>query len=173
MTAHWYVIRSKPNREEFLEGQLVSRNVEVYFPRLRANPVNPRARKFKAYFPGYLFIRVDLEHNLASNLERIPGVANLVAFGGETPDVPEHLLNAIRAKVEAINVAGGIKKAGLQPGTLVKIEQGPFEGYEGIVDERIPGKERVRVLLDFLQNRKLAVELPAEFVNTKRKPPVR
>ena len=53
---------------------------------------------------------------------------------------------------------------------LVKIEKGPFEGYEGIVDERIPGKERVRVLLNFLQNRKLAVELPADHVNAKRKP---
>jgi len=172
MTAHWYVLRSKPNREEFLEGQLLSRNVEVYFPRLRANPVNPRARKFKAYFPGYLFVRVDLEHNLASILERIPGVANLVKFGGETPDVPEHLLNAIRAKVDAINTAGGIRKAGLRAGTLVKIERGPFEGYEGIVDERIPGKERVRVLLHFLQNRKLALELPAEFVSPKKTPPV-
>jgi len=170
MSANWYVLRSKPNREEFLEGQLLSRNVEVYFPRLRANPVNPRARKFKPYFPGYLFIRIDLEKNLASNLERIPGVANLVNFGGETPDIPDHLLNAIRVKVDEINAAGGRKKAPLQAGTLVKIEKGPFEGYEGIVDERIPGKERVRVLLNFLQNRKLAVELPADHVNAKRKP---
>jgi transcription antitermination factor NusG len=117
-----------------------------------------------------LFIRIDLEKNLASNLERIPGAANLVNFGGDFSDVPDHLLNAIRVKVDEINSVGGQKKAALEAGTLVKIEKGPFEGYEGIVDERIPGKERVRVLLNFLQNRKLAVDLPANYVNAKRKP---
>jgi transcriptional antiterminator RfaH len=168
MTQNWYVLRSKPNREEFLEGQLSARGIEVYYPRLRAHPVNPRARRFKPYFPGYLFVRVDLESILASNLERIPGTANLVTFGGEAPVIPGYLMEAIRTKVDEVNTAGEVKNLFIKPGTAVRIERGPFEGYEGIIDVRIPGKERVRVLLDFLQNRKLAVELPVDYVDTKR-----
>lgn len=164
MALFWYVARSKPNREEFLEGQLMSRDVEVYFPRIRVKPVNPRARKHKPYFPGYLFLRVDLTKNSTTSLERIPGMVRLVSFGGEASTVPELIINAIRVKVDEINAAGGQKRMGIQPGTTVKIEKGFFEGYEGIIDARIPGKERVRVLLKMLQNRYVPVEIPVENV---------
>jgi transcriptional antiterminator RfaH len=164
MALFWYVARSKPNREEFLEGQLISRDVEVYFPRIRVKPVNPRARKHKPYFPGYLFLRIDLDENSVTNLERIPGMVRLVSFGGEVSMVSDPIINAIRGKVDEINAAGGQQRMGIQPGTTVKIEKGPFEGYEGVIDARIPGKERVRVLLKMLQNRKVPVDLPLENV---------
>ena len=169
MGLYWYVVRSKPNREEFLEGQLISRDVEVYFPRIRVNPVNPRARKHKPYFPGYLFLRIDLEKNSVTNLERIPGVVRLVSFGGEVSVVPDAIVHAIRVKVDEINATGGQKPPGIKPGTTVKIEKGPFEGYEGIIDSRVPGKERVRVLLKMLENRKVPVELPVADVRAKNK----
>ncbi|HQM55596.1 MAG TPA: transcription termination/antitermination NusG family protein, partial [Anaerolineaceae bacterium] len=90
MTISWYVMRSKPNREEFLARELESRNVEYYYPRLRVNPVNPRARRFKPYFPGYLFIHLDLEQVNVLSLEHVPGAANLVSFGGEFSHVPDN-----------------------------------------------------------------------------------
>lgn len=164
MAVNWYVIRSKPNREEFLEGQLISRNVEVFYPRIRVRPINPRSRKHKPYFPGYLFIQIDLEKNSVSTLERLPGVVRLVSFGGEVSVVPDANVHTIRIKVDEINSAGGQKSSGIKAGTTVKIEKGPFEGYEGIIDSRIPGKERVRVLLKMLQNRKVPVDLPVENV---------
>lgn len=169
MALNWYVMRSKPNREEFLEGQLISRDVEVFYPRIRVKPVNPRSRKHKPYFPGYLFLRIDLEKNSITNLERIPGVVRLVSFGGEASRVPEAIIHGIRLKVDEINASGGLKSPGLNAGTLVKIEKGPFAGYEGIIDSQIPGKERVRVLLRMLQDRKVPVELSAEDVIIKKK----
>jgi transcription antitermination factor NusG len=91
-------------------------------------------------------------------------MVRLVSFGGEVSIVPDAIVHAIRVKVDEINAAGGQKTPGIKPGTTVKIEKGPFEGYEGIIDARIPGKERVRVLLKMLQNRKVPVELPVENV---------
>ncbi len=168
MIKYWYVLRSKPNREEFLEGQLLSRNIEVYYPRLCVKPVNPRCRKHKPYFPGYVFIHIDLDSNPLSSLERIIGAANVVTFGGEPSTVPDVIITGIRTKVDTLNLLG--EEAGNLPaGSVVKIDKGPFEGYEGIVDARIPWKERVRVLLKFLQNRKLPVELPMDYVELKKK----
>jgi len=169
MAIHWYVMRSKPNREEFLEGQLISRNFEVYYPRVTVKPVNPRSRKHKPYFPGYLFVHTDLEAVGITNLERIAGAANIVNFGGEVPSVPEAVVHTVRAKVDELNAHGGQLPVSLPTGSVVKVEKGPFEGYEGIVDARIPGKERVRILLQFLQNRRLPVELPVNFVSVKPK----
>lgn len=168
MTLNWHVLRSKPNREEFLTRELESRDVEVFYPRLVANPVNPRARRFKSYFPGYLFIHVDLERINASAFERVPGAANLVSFGGEFSAVPETIVNAIRRKVDVINAAGGEKKAALQPGDRVEIEQGPFAGYTAILDTNLPGSERVRVLLRMLASRDLPVEMPVDFVRLSK-----
>ena len=171
MAANWYVLRSKPNREEFLEEQLISRNFEVYYPCLQVKPVNPRSRKQKPYFPGYLFVHSDVDSNGIANLERIPGAANVVTFGGEASKVPDAILSAIRGKVDELNAHGGKIVVSLPAGAAVKIEKGPFEGYEGIVDSRIPGKERVRVLLKMLQNRFVPVELPVADVIEKKSTP--
>ena len=59
MAVFWYAIRSKPNKEDFLARQFEAADVPVFYPCLRVSPVNPRSRKTKPYFPGYLFIQVD------------------------------------------------------------------------------------------------------------------
>ncbi|MEJ2353879.1 MAG: transcription termination/antitermination NusG family protein, partial [Anaerolineales bacterium] len=72
MSAHWYAMRSKPRKEEVLWRQLSAQGYEVYFPRLRVNPVNPRSKKLRAYFPGYMFINVDLEEVGRSTFKWMP-----------------------------------------------------------------------------------------------------
>ena len=168
MAKTWYVLKSKPNKEEFLAGQLESRGVDYYYPRIRANPVNPRARKHKPYFPGYLFIHGDLEINNTLAYEHIPGAANLVSFGGEVPAVPDAIVQAIQRKVDEVNTTGGEKPPAVLPGTIVDIESGPFAGYQAIFDASLPGRERVRVLLKMLQKRVIPVELPVDYVRPAR-----
>jgi transcriptional antiterminator RfaH len=171
MSLHWHVLRSKPNKEDFIARQLEARNVEIFYPRLSVKPVNPRARKIKPYFPGYLFIHIDLSIYPFTVFERIPGVANLVSFGGDPASVPDNVVSAIRSKVEQINASGGEVLSSIHSGDWVKIEKGPFEGYEGIFDTTISGTERVRVLLKMLEKRQLPVEMPAGFVTPKKTPP--
>ncbi len=45
---------------------------------------------------------------------------------------------------------------------------GPFEGYEAIFDARLPGTERVRVLLQFLSDRYVTIELDASHLQPKK-----
>ncbi len=161
MTARWYVLRSKPNKETLLCEQLMARQIDVYYPCVRVQTVNPRARKMRPYFPGYLFVHVDLAEVGESVLRWTPGAQNLVSFGGEPASVPEHLLGAIRRRVEAINAAGGEMLDGLRRGERVLIQEGPFAGYEALFDARLPGRERVRVLLALLSGQQVPVELPA------------
>ena len=159
MAEAWYVVRSKPNKEEFLAGQLTAYGIKVFYPRIRVKPVNPRARKLRAYFPSYLFVYVDLEMVNLSTLQWMPGAVNLVSFDGQPASVPEALISAVERQVEHINSAQKNKLHGLKPGDVVSIHDGPFAGYEAIFDGQISGRERVRVLLSFLQSRKIPVEL--------------
>ena len=168
MTAQWYALQSKPMKESFLYEQLRLREIECYYPHLRVRPVNPRARKVRAYFPGYVFGHLDLEELSPSSLQWIPGAVGIVSFDGTPAFVPESLVNAIRRHVDEINAAGGEHLAGLKPGEAVVIQGGPFEGYEAILDARLPGSERVRVLLKLLQARTMNVELPASQIERLR-----
>ncbi len=108
----WYAIQSKTRKEELLCEQLSIREIETFFPRIRVKPVNPRARKIKPYFPGYVFGSVDLEHIGRSGLDWIPGAIGLVNFGGEPTPVPDHIISSLQQHLEIINAAAynGVEK---------------------------------------------------------------
>jgi len=167
LTKSWYVLHSHPNKEDLLWQQLLAREIEVFYPRIQANPVNPRARKIKPYFPGYLFVCADLEQLGLSTLQWMPYGTGLVMFGGEPSALTENIVQLIQQRVDEINAAGGEVLDALKPGDRVVIQDGPFEGYEGIFDMRLSGKERVRVLLQMLGARKVPVELKAGQIHKK------
>ena len=164
---HWYALRSKQRKEETVWKHALNQGFEVFYPRLKVNPVNPRARKIRPYFPGYLFIQADLDLVGLSTLQWMPYSQGLVSFGGEPAIVPENLIHAIRQRVEEISKAGGENLDRLQRGDVVQITHGPFEGFEGIFDVRISGSERVRVLLKLLDTRHIPVELGAASIAKK------
>lgn len=169
MAKLWYALRSKPRKEEVVWRQLHTQGFEVSFPRLRVNPVNPRARKLKAYFPGYLFVQADIEKVGLSLFQWMPHAMGLVCFGGEPAEVPDSLIHAIEKRVEEISRAGGEVLDGLKPGDIVRINEGPFRGYEAIFDARLPGSERVRVLLELLgTQRRVPVELNTGHIQKKK-----
>ena len=169
MTQLWYALRSKPRKEEVVWRQARDQGYEVFFPRMRVHAVNPRARKIRPYFPGYLFVKVDIESSGLSVFQWMPHATGLVTFGGEPSAVPENLIVAIRRRLDEINEAGGEVFDGLKQGDVVTIQYGPFEGYEAIFDARLPGSERVRVLLQLLSNqRRLPVELDVSHIRRKK-----
>ncbi len=159
MAVSWYVIRSKPNKENFLAQQLAASGMQVFYPCIRVKPVNPRARKVQAFFPSYLFVQVDLETVSVSTLQWTPGAVNLVSFDGKPASVPDVLISAIEHQIDQINASQEKFVKELKHGDAVIIHDGPFAGYEAIFDGHLPGRERVRVLLNFLQKRQIPVEL--------------
>ena len=167
MATHWYALRSKPRKEDALARQLRSKGIEIFYPRLRVNPVNPRARKLVPYFPGYMFVHADVEKTGLSTFNWMPHAIGLVMYGEEISYVPDNLIHEIRRRVEEIDAAGGELLEGLKAGDRVRIEHGPFAGYEAIFDTRLPGSERVRVLLEFINRRQLPVELDAREIEKK------
>lgn len=170
MTLNWYALRSKPRKEDVVWRQLHTQGIEVYYPMLRVKPVNPRSKKVRPYFPGYMFVRTEIETVGLSTFQWMPFAMGLVCFGDEPATVPENLVYAIRKRVDEIAAAGGELFDGLQPGDTVLIGDGPFAGYEAIFDTRLPGSERVRVLLQLLNNqRQVPVELESNKIQRIKK----
>jgi transcriptional antiterminator RfaH len=157
---HWYALQSEFQQENLLWEQLCIRNIEAYYPRIIVHPVNPRSKKIKPYFPGYMFVNVDLEQVGGSTFQWMPGVAQIVSFGNEFTPIPDHLIQAIRERVNELNAAENRSLENFNPGDLVVVRAGTFAGYEAIFDSRLPGQDRVRVLLQLLENQIYRMVVP-------------
>jgi transcription antitermination factor NusG len=163
----WYAFQSKTRREQLLCEQLRIRQIDTFYPCINVRPVNPRARKTQPYFPGYVFGRVDLEHDGRSMLDWIPGAIGIVNFGGEPAPISDHLVDTLQRHLDSINASERELREGFQPGDVVAIHGGPFAGYEAILDARLPGRQRVEVLLKILRDSYIRVELPIEQISLK------
>jgi transcription antitermination factor NusG len=64
--------------------------------------------------------------------------------------------------------AGGEVFDGLHKGDVITIHEGPFAGYEAIFDLRLPGSERVRVLIQLLSKRQVPLELEAAQIRQRK-----
>lgn len=170
MAVNWYAIQSKPGKEDFLAGQLTSYGIEFFYPRIRVTPVNPRARKVVPYFPNYLFVHVDLEQVNVSDLRWMPGASGLVSFDGEPASVPEPLIVSLQRQLDSLHASSRNFLTDLQPGDPVLIQSGPFAGYEAIFNEHIPGRDRVRVLLGYLQKRQIPIDVREQEIGRVKRP---
>jgi transcription antitermination factor NusG len=169
MALLWYALRTKPRKEDVVWRQVQSEGFESYYPRLKVNPINPRARRLVPYFPGYIFIRIDLDSTGLSIVQWMPHTVGLVSFGGDPSPVPDHLIGELQKRVKDIMDAGGELFQELKAGDQVKVLEGPFKGFDAIFDSRLPGSERVKVLLAFMSNpRQVAVEMDAGQIARKR-----
>ncbi len=138
---HWYVVRSKPRKEDWLHNQLAALQMEAYYPRLQASSKALHTYKAKPYFPGYLFVHIDLELTGRSAMQWIPGSLGLVTFGDEPASVPDGLLQRIRYRVDELNRSEDKASSSLKRGDEVAIHSGPFAGYEAIFCTRLHDSE--------------------------------
>jgi transcription elongation factor/antiterminator RfaH len=166
-TSAWYVIHTKPHKENLVYGYLTSRGLQVFYPTIRVQPVNPRASTIRPYFPGYLFVHADLDNVGKSALQWIPGAIRLVQFGSQPATIPECVIHQLKQRISEIEAAGGLALEGLKQGDPVRITSGPLAGYEAIFDLRLSGSERAQVLLEMLGHQ-VRVQVNAGVIEKKR-----
>jgi transcriptional antiterminator RfaH len=84
--------------------------------------------------------------------------------------VPESVVEGIRRHVDALNDGGGVSAAKrMTQGQEVEIMEGPFAGYEAVIDAHLSGSARVRVLLKLLKSQQMPVEMPASLMRIKKR----
>ena len=150
MTESWYALRSKPRKEEVLWKQLLARDIEVYFPRIRVHPVNPRSRKLRPYFPGYMFVKLNLDDTGSNILRWMEGVHDLVRYGEEPAPVPRSLIDELKRNLEAFQERGKGDAGQLLTGEKIPSVDRGLAKHEAIFDAQLSGKDRVQVLLAYL-----------------------
>jgi len=160
----WYVLRSKPRKEGALQRFARQNGHEVFFPSIPIRRVNPRASRIAPYFPGYLFLHADLHAVGETTFHWMPFSVGLVQVGGEPGAVPDLVVRGIAARVREIWGGGDLLPDRFQHGDRVIVREGAFEGYQALFDARLPGTERVRVLLKMLNDRYVPLEMSMELI---------
>jgi transcriptional antiterminator RfaH len=163
----WYVLRCKPNFEFIVDSQLRECRVETWLPSLRVNPVNPRSRTKKPYFPGYMFVRGRIGDLYASRVGLMRGVVGLVSFDGVPASVPDGLIEVVKRQVQHENIKYKCETDALRAGERVWIDDPAFAGIEARFERCINGEDRVIVLLTLLQGRPFRVQIGADKVRRR------
>lgn len=145
----WFCVRSQPKHEHIATASLrLLEGVEVFCPRIRMRKVTRRGPVWfnEALFPNYVFARFDLRAHL-HQVRHSMGVSGVVHFGDRWPTVAEREIEALRQCLD-----GEVKSEPEQlfPGDEVTLVAKAFYGVPATVLTAMPGKQRVRVLLDIL-----------------------
>lgn len=158
----WYVLRSKPLKEVFLYQQLGFHDIEAYIPLVSRQKRTSSTRTTRNFFPGYLFVHVDLSRSGVSRLMWIPGSNGIICFGGEPGEVPESFILQMKRKMEHLNQTPQAMWSKFKKGDCIRIPSGPFEGYQAVFDQYLPSADRVRLMLKTIAEHQVRLELPGD-----------
>ena len=157
----WYVVYSKPQKEEFAEFCLKLRGVEVFLPKLLFPESLKKRKRIVPLFPSYLFARIYTPEQYHCILWT-PGVKHIVSFNGAPAPLDESVIAFLRQEGTPDGIIPA--RSDLRTGQEVQITGGPFEGLVGIIQEPPCAKGRVKILMKLL-SRQIKVEVPLQLIN--------
>ncbi len=166
-TPAWFCVRSQPKHEHIAAAHLQQdEDIQVFLPRLRFKRPTRQGRVWvtEALFPCYFFARFDW-HACLRKVYHARGVRKVVHFGVHWPTIPDAVIAELRQRLgeEEIHQLD----PDLRPGDEVLVKGGAFEGLEAVIQQVMPGRQRVAVLMDFL-GRQTSVMVDREFVIVER-----
>jgi len=157
LVSRWYVLCSKPNKEEILYAQLQSRGYEIFYPRYYTSTTKTGKLNLKSYFPGYLFIRLDFNRDSLSTFQWMPNTEGLVSFGYKPAFVPDTLIDAIQRHVQKLSAERENDTSVMAYKSRSHANRDERKnGFDTIFDRGLSDDERVRELLRMLQGNSLS-----------------
>jgi len=162
----WYAVQCLPRRENVAAINLERQAFGVFCPRRRVT--RRHARKLETvlapYFPGYLFVRLNLTKDRWRSVNGTLGVVKIVAFGKEPAPVPKGVVEALQDRCNTHGIMAGNEP--IRIGRQVQLSAGPFAEFVAKVDS-LDERGRVRVLLEMLGG-KVAVTVPQDFLTVSQ-----
>jgi len=162
----WFVIHTYSGYEERVKKNLEQRIkfmdskdevVQVVIPTEEETEVRNGQRRTvtKKILPGYVLIQMKMSDQSWNVVRNTPGVTGFVGSGSKPIPLREEEINQIikQMAAEAPRVKVGFKK-----GQSVRVTDGPFIDFVGVVDDITAAKGKVKVLLS-LFGRETPVEL--------------
>jgi len=151
----WYVIHTYSGHEERVKKNLEQRIKtmdsgeeisQVVIPTEEEIEVKGGRRQTvtKKILPGYVLVQMAVSDQSWNIVRNTPGVTGFVGSGGKPTSLREEEVSKILKQMMS---EGPKVKISLRKGQSVRVADGPFIDFVGVVDEVSPDKGKLKVLL--------------------------
>ncbi|MDR2115041.1 MAG: transcription termination/antitermination protein NusG [Planctomycetaceae bacterium] len=166
---NWYILKVQVNREEpikrSLERRIAVAGLQDYFgdilvPTEKVTEIRGDKKRIvkRKLYPGYMMIYMEINDATWFLVRETSGVGDFTGAAGKPTPMQTHEVHRMLAlEVEDPKISPQLK-VGYQVGEKIKVKEGTFENYEGVVDAIDLTSGRVTVILN-LFGRSTPVEL--------------
>ena len=143
MDHKWYTIQTYGSARKVKEGieylieeyGLADKVSEIVVPTEDLIEVKDGKKKVseRELYSGYVFIKMQMETEVQHLIQSVPKVSGFVGEANHPTELAEKDINNILDKVN--NRAAPRPKVGFESGEMVRITEGPFANFNGMVDE--------------------------------------
>jgi transcriptional antiterminator NusG len=165
----WYVVRAISGKEkkvkEYLESEISRLKLEDYItqiliPTEKVYQVRKgkKISKERNYFPGYVLIEAALTGEIPHIIRNIPNVIGFLGTAGEPSPMRPSEVNRILGKVDELAEQGEGVNVPFIVGETVKVIDGPFNSFTGVIEEINEEKKKLKVMVKIF-GRKTPLEL--------------
>jgi len=164
----WYVVRAVSGKEkkvkEYLDLEISRLKLEdfvdqVLIPTEKVFQIRNGKKiiKEKSYLPGYVLIEAALVGEVTHVIKSIPNVIGFLGTekGGEPVPMRLAEVNRILGKVDELSEAEEEMKIPFIVGESVKVIDGPFNNFSGVVDEINEDKKKLKVMVKIFGRKNL------------------
>ena len=168
MSKNWYVIHTysgfeqkvKTSLEEQFERSGSKENLgEIIIPTEEVVEVRKGKKKISSrkFFPGYVLISVDMTQDIWYMIKNTAKVTGFLGGGGTPVPLPEEEVQLIMGQIRGES-ARPKPKFSFEKGEDVRVIEGPFVNFNGVVEEVNEDKGKVKVMVSIF-GRATPVEL--------------
>jgi transcriptional antiterminator NusG len=165
----WYVLKVQSSREDTIRDALERRvkiqGLERYFGRIvvpteKITEIRNNKKRIveRKSYPGYIMIQMELNEKTWYLVRETPGVGDFVGAHGTPTKMTDAEVNQMLGQAKASTEDSPPLRIDVERGDRVKIKEGPFENFEGTVEEVVEARGQVKVML-IIFNRPTPVDL--------------
>jgi len=170
-TKKWYVLRAIGGKEkkvkEYIENEIANGDLkgfveQVLIPTEKVYQIRngKKISKERNFFPGYVLIEASLVGEVTHTLRNIPNVIGFLGDtkGGDPVPMRQNEVNRILGRVDELAETGEELNIPFVVGETVKVIDGPFNGFNGTIEEINEEKKKLQVMVKIF-GRKTPLEL--------------
>ena len=169
----WYVVHSYSGKENKVKKNLehraesmnmTDRILQIVVPTETEIEIKDGVRREveRQVFPGYILIEMIMDEDSWYVVRNTPGVTSFVGMGNKPSPLSQAEVNQIMSRIESDEPR---VKVSFDVGERVRIIEGPFAEFTGIVETLEAEKGKARVMVSFF-NRETPVEV--DFLQLER-----
>ncbi|HVS24327.1 MAG TPA: transcription termination/antitermination protein NusG [Gammaproteobacteria bacterium] len=161
MALQWYVVHAYSNYEHKVKSSLIERVRraglenkfgEILVPTEEVVEMREgqRRKSERKFFPGYVLVQMEMDDETWHLVKEVPKVLGFIGGSSDKPaPITEHEAQAILNRVQE-GVDKPRPKVLFEPGEVVRVTDGPFNDFSGVVEQVNYEKSKVRVAVQIL-----------------------